>query len=100
MMQQTNEDLTTPSDWINSVKISIKFLFIFYISTLLLVLFFIHRPGHWIIPGISLGIIYLFVIGVSLYRLIKKLPIAVIMLAAPTIPLLMLIIIVSMIPLF
>lgn len=98
-MDQSKKDLSAPATWKSYLLDGVKFLFIFYISTLCIAVFFIHRRQHYIVPGIFLGIIYLFVIIISLRQIIKKLPMAAIILAAPTIPLFMLILVISMIPL-
>lgn len=98
-MDQFKKDLSAPATWKSYLLDATKFLVIFYISTLCMAAFFMHRGEHWIIPGIFLGILYLFVIIISLRKMIKKLPMAAILLAAPTIPLFMLIFVVSMIPL-
>ena len=98
-MDQFKKDLAVPATWKSYLLDGVKFLFIFYISTLCVAVFFIHRGQNWIIPGVFLGILYMFVIIVSLRQIIKKLPMAAIILAAPTIPLFMLILVVSMIPL-
>lgn len=98
-MDQFKKDLSEPASWKNYLLDGVKFLLIFYVSTLCLTVFFIHRGKNWILPGFFMGILYLFVITVSLRQIIKKLPMAAILLAAPTIPLFMLILVVSMIPL-
>jgi hypothetical protein len=98
MMNQPDKDLSVPVSWKNYLFIAFKFLLIFYISTLCVALFFIHRGENWLWSGIFLGILYLFVMIISLRQMLKKLPMAAIMLAAPTIPLFMLILVVSLIP--
>ena len=98
-MDQFKKDLSAPVTWRSYLLDGVIFLFIFYITTLCVAVFFIHRGQNWIIPGVFLGILYLFVIIASLRKIIKKLPMAAIILAAPTIPLFMLILVVSMIPL-
>ncbi len=94
-----SKDLSSPTSWKHYLAITGKFLALFYLSTFSVALFILHRGKHWIIPAIIIGALYLFITIAMLYRLIKKLPMAAIMLAAPTIPLIMLIIIASMIPL-
>ena len=93
------KDLAAPVTWKGYLFIAVRFLAIFYIATLCMLIFFIHRGNEWITQGILLGLLYLFILIVSIRQMIKKLPMAAILLAAPTIPLFMLIIIVTMIPL-
>lgn len=98
IMDPLNKDLSVPSSWKSYLFDALKFLTIFYISTFCLAVFYIHRGQNWIVPGVFLGILYSFIIIVSVKQLIKKLPMAAIILAAPTIPLFMLITVITMIP--
>ena len=95
----TENDLTLPESWKPYLIDSLQFLFVFYISTFCIILFFLHKRTHWLAASIILVVLYLSILFFSLRKLIRKLPIPVIFLAAPTIPLLMLISFVSMIPL-
>ena len=99
-MNQSETDLSAPTDWKIYLFIAAKFLAIFYIATFCLIAFFIHRGDVWVIKGIILATIYAFILIYSFAKLIKQLPMPAILLAAPTIPLVMLILVVSMIPLF
>jgi hypothetical protein len=97
-MEQTPNDLAIPTSWKHYLIIGLKFLGVFYISSFCLALFFMHKMVHeW---GLSIFMIslYLFILVISLRKMIKQLPMAVLVLASPLIPLFMLIILVTMIP--
>jgi len=91
-------DLSSPTSWKHYLLVAGKFLAIFYFATLGMVLFFIYKPESWIIPGMFLGLLYLFILIYSFKQMLKKLPMAAIMLAAPTVPLFILLLILSFIP--
>jgi len=93
------KDVSAPETWKSYLLTAIKFLIIFYVSTLCLALFFIHRGPNWIVTGVFLSLVYLFILVTSFRQVIKKLPMAAIMLAAPTIPLCMVIIFLSLLAL-
>jgi hypothetical protein len=96
-MDTLKKDLATPSAWKSYLLTVAKFLLIFYAATLGLALLFTHRGQEWIIPGILVGAVYLTIIIFSLRQMLKKLPMAAIMLAAPMVPLFMLILVISLI---
>ncbi|OGT52502.1 MAG: hypothetical protein A3E84_03235 [Gammaproteobacteria bacterium RIFCSPHIGHO2_12_FULL_42_13] len=98
-MSQLEKDVSAPEAWKGYLLVAVKFLIAFYISTLCVAIFFIHRGQHWLVPAIILGMLYLFVIVISFRQVIRQLPMAAIMLAAPTIPLCMLLIFLSLLPL-
>jgi hypothetical protein len=94
------KDIATPFAWNSYLVAGIKFLALFYILTLAVevYVFSIHRGQYWELWDIGMVVLYLFTVILSLTRLIKKLPFAAIMLASPTIPLFMLVLVVSSIP--
>jgi hypothetical protein len=97
-MQSThNENSLIP--WKLYVLVTIESLLTFYIATFCVAMFFTHRGTNWIIPGILLGVLYLFVIIASAKRLSEKLSLATIMLIIPLAPLIALICVVSLFPL-
>lgn len=69
-----------------------------YLASFCLGIFFIHRGDHWIVPAVILGVLYAFVLFVSIKRLICELPMPVLMIAAPTVPLIILLLLVTMVP--
>jgi hypothetical protein len=87
-----------PVTWRYYLWVSLKFLVIFYIATLCLGLLFLHRGEHWQLPGMVIGVLYLFIIIFSAVRLVRKLSMAAVMVASPTLPLCMLLIVVSLLP--
>lgn len=97
-MSEFQQDLSVPSAWKSYLPITLKFLGIFYLTTFCLIVFFLHRGNDWMVQGMVISVLYLFVLLVSFKQMISKLPMAAIFLAAPIIPLLMLILVVSMIP--
>ncbi len=98
-MDSSEKDLAAPITWKKHLFSAIKFLVTFYIVTLCMAIFFIHRGNDWVMQGILMGVLYLFVIVVSIKQMIKNLPMAAIILAALIVTLGMLIIVVTMIPL-
>lgn len=97
-MDIAKPDLSSPTTWKSYLFKALKFLVTFYITTFCMLVFFIHRGEDWLIQGICLVILYLFVLTVSLKKFFSKLPMPAILLASPTIPLFMLMIVISMIP--
>lgn len=75
-----------------------KSMLAIYIATFCLALFYLHRGEHWIVSGIMLGILYLFVFIFSIKKIIQTLPIAGLMIAAPTLPLILLLLVLSLLP--
>lgn len=98
-MDSVNHDLTILASWKPYLYSAAKFLIIFYITTLCMIIFFLHRGSDWYLQGAILTILYLFVAIVSLREFAKNLPMAAIFLAAPIIPLCMLLLVITMIPL-
>ena len=75
-----------------------EFFLGFYIATFCVALYITHREGANPFATYLLAFLYLFVIAISIKRVLEKLPIAGIMLFAPTAPLIALILIVTLIP--
>jgi hypothetical protein len=71
----------------------------FFISTFCVAMFFSHLGGQWVIPGAILIGLYLFVLGGCIRLLVKRLPIAAMMLITPIVPLVALILILLLMPL-
>lgn len=97
-MEQSPKDLAIPMNWKNYLFICLKFLGVFYVSSFCLALFIMHKVAHKWGLSIFMILLYIFILIVSLRKMIKKLPMAALVLASPLIPLFMLIIIVTMIP--
>jgi hypothetical protein len=71
---------------------------IFTLATFCVGIYFTHRTGNWIMPGIALIGLYLFVIFACIHRVVTRLPVAVLMILVPIAPLTILIIVVSLLP--
>ena len=84
--------------WKHYLVISMQSIIAIYLASFCLGVFFVHRGEHWMMPAVILGALYAFVLFVSIKRLVCELPMAVLMIAAPTIPLIVLLLIVSMLP--
>jgi hypothetical protein len=84
--------------WKAYLKLTVETVLAFYIATFCIIMFFLHRGPNWVLSGIILGLLYLFVIAVCAQRLIKKLSMPARMLVIPIAPLLALIIVVTLIP--
>lgn len=97
-MEPSPKDLAIPTTWKNYLFICLKFLGIFYLSSFCLALFFLHKAPHEWLLSILMGLLYLFILIISLRKMIKQLPMAALVLASPLIPLFMLIIVVTMVP--
>lgn len=93
--------IAAPAAWNTYLFIGLKFILIFSLCTLLLedYVFFAHQGQAWILADYLLFPTYLLIIILALTQMIKKLPMAAIMLAAPIIPLFMLLIILLSLPL-
>lgn len=85
--------------WKVFLKITLESLIAFYIATFCMAMYYIHRSEQWVITGLFLALLYLFVIAVCAKRVIEKLSMATIMLIIPIAPLIALIIVISLIPL-
>lgn len=84
--------------WKRYIITTVESLLTFFIATFCLAVFYIHRGDHWILPGILLILLYLFVIFALVKRVADKFSFAAIMLIIPIAPLIALIIVVSLIP--
>lgn len=93
-----SQDDALPGTWKAYVRAGVQFLAVFYLASFCLGMLFLHRGEHWYLQGIFLGLLYLFIVVYSVVRMIKKLSMAAIMVASPTIPLCMLLIVVSLLP--
>lgn len=95
------KNIATPLAWSSYLLAGIKFLVLFYVLTLVVEVyaFSIHKGQQWGYWDMIMIAFYLLAIILSLVKLIRKLPFAAIMLASPTIPLFMLVLVVSSIPL-
>jgi len=87
-----------PPSWKTYFITVTKCMFSIYIATFCLAVFFLHRGEHWILPGMFLVILYLFVFIVCVKKIIEKLPMAGLMIAAPTLPLILLLLALSLLP--
>lgn len=97
-MEASKLDLSTPSNWKDYLISSLSFLAIFYVTTFSTILFIKHHGNEWLVTDIFVGFLYIFIFTVSIKILLRKLPMAAIFLAAPTIPLFMLMMVISMMP--
>lgn len=84
--------------WKFYITITAESLLAFYLATFCIAMYFTHRGPSWIMMGVVLAILYLFVIGVCIKRVIEKLPIAALMLIIPLAPLIAITIVISLIP--
>lgn len=99
MDANTNKlDLSSPANWKEYLTISLKFLIIFYLITFCLMIFIKHSGDEWLITDIFVASLYIFIFANFLKKLLYKFSMPVILLAAPTIPLIMLMLVISMIP--
>jgi hypothetical protein len=95
---QMNQGVDSLIPWKHTISTTIESLLIFYIATFCMAMFLMHKGENWLIPGITLGLLYLFVIFACAKRVIEKLSLATIMLIIPLAPLIALIMIISLIP--
>ncbi|OGT55392.1 MAG: hypothetical protein A3F14_01785 [Gammaproteobacteria bacterium RIFCSPHIGHO2_12_FULL_43_28] len=84
--------------WKDYLILSTETFIAFYLASFSLAMYYLKRPLNWIPLGILLLALYLFVIIVCIKRLLSKLPMAGIMILAPTAPLFALLLIISLIP--
>jgi hypothetical protein len=84
--------------WQRQMKVVVESLVVIYIATFFLGLFYTHRGTDWLVSGVLVGALYLFVFISCIARIIKKLSMPALMIAAPTIPLIILIFVLSLIP--
>lgn len=94
------EDTSSPGTWKKYLVIAVKFLAIFAILTFSMGVLLIFSGKNWMVPGIIFGIFSIIAIICSMIKMIRSLPIEAILLAAPTLPLLMMIIVLSLFPIF
>lgn len=90
-----NHDLVP---WKPYLTITAESLLAFYLATFCMAVFFTHRGSQWLLQGIVLGILYLFVIFVCAKRVYQNLPLQALMLIIPLAPLIALFIVISLIP--
>jgi hypothetical protein len=69
----------------------------FVLTTFCMGVYLIHHDNHWVLTALMI-IFYLVCFGITIWRTIKKLSMAALMLVIPIAPLLILIIVVSMLP--
>lgn len=70
---------------------------IFTLASFLLGLFLIHRNSSDTLTLILFGVFYAFIVGYTIYRMVRKFSLAALMLMVPIAPLIVLIIVVSLI---
>ncbi len=93
--EQTTRSLV---NWKVYLSVTAETMLTFYLATFCMAMFFVHRPANWIILGILMILLYLFVIIVCAKRIYNCLPLSALMLIIPIAPLLALIMVVSLIP--
>jgi hypothetical protein len=98
--QSFEHKIAAPSDWNHYLFIALKFILTFTIFSLLMeeYVFFIHHDQAWVMLDFLLIAFYVLIIVIALIQMVKQLPMAAVMLAAPTIPLLMLLLILLGLP--
>ena len=75
-----------------------KSMLAIYIAAFCLAMFYTHRGEHWIFTGTIMGVLFLFVFIICIKRIIETLPMAALMIAAPTLPLVLLLLLLSLLP--
>ena len=88
-----------PIHWQTYLRIILECLLSFILSSFCVAMYFTHPGGNFIPSGILLIGLFLFVIATCIYKLLKSLPIALLMLMIPLFPLVPLILILVFIPL-
>src|SRR5579864_5884762 len=86
------------NDWKSWCKIVTESLLAIYAATFCIGLFFLHHGVHWVPFAVVLGGLYLFVFVVAVRRILVRLPMAAIMIAAPMVPLILLLLVLSLLP--
>ncbi len=94
---ELNETAIVP--WKIYLTITAETIIAFYLATFSLAMYITHRSPDWVLTIIILGLLYIFIIGACIKRLLEKLSIAALMLIIPIAPLLALGVVVSLIPL-
>lgn len=97
-MQHPTQDDAQPLTWKKYLLAGLQFLVIFYVATFCLGMLFLHRGANWQLPGVVIGILYVLLVVFSAVRMVRKFSMAAVMVASPTIPLCMLVIVVSLLP--
>lgn len=91
--------MTPPSQhWTHYLIITLQTIAAIYLATFCVAVFYIHHGEHWLIPSMLLGLLYAFTIIISIKRLINQLPMPLLMIAAPTLPLIILLLVLMLIP--
>ena len=96
----TKNQSTDILPWKSYAFATLKAVALFYISTFCLGVFFTHDGAHSILQMLAMILLYLFVIGTIVKGVIDKFSVAALMLIVPIAPLLALIFILSMLPLW
>ena len=84
--------------WKYYTKATIESLVAFYLATFSLAVFFTHQGVDFILLAVLQVVLYLFIVGVIVRRVIQKFPVQALMLMVPMVPLIVLIIVITMIP--
>ena len=90
--------MTARKPWQQQMILCLQSVLAIYLATFCVSLFFMHHNEHWVMPAVLLGLAYAVVIVVSIKRLIQGLPMPVLMIAAPTVPLIILLLIITLFP--
>lgn|GEM_PF-4713634 len=93
-------DDAVPLNWKKYLLASGQFLLIFYVATFVLAYYLLHYAHGKLFWTVFLVISYVLVVVLSGVRLVRKLSMSALMIAAPTIPLCMMILVVSLLPVF
>jgi hypothetical protein len=97
-MGQHEEDLTAPSAWKKYFQPVVLFLAYFYLSSVALIMLIKFRPDHSVVLVAGAAFVYLIAFFYAAFSMVRQLSLAAVMLAAPTVPLILLIMAVSLIP--
>lgn len=97
-MQNETPETNELIHWKSYLTITAESLLAFYMATFCVAIFFTHQGSQWLLISILLVILYLFVIGVCVKRVIQTLPLQALMLFIPLAPLIALFIVISLIP--
>ena len=85
--------------WRFYLIIVIKYMLALYVATFCIAFFYQHRGVDWLFSGILLTILYLVIFVICVKEIIRGLPLPLLMIAAPTLPLLFLLLALSLLPL-
>ena len=97
-MMKNEPNNTKP--WKQYLVIVAKTMLVLYAATFCLALFIAHHGANWIVPGVVIGILYVGVFILCVKRIIQSLPMPALMIAAPTLPLVLLLMVLSLLPVF